>query len=701
MDEFNLQETYGSVAAVLYTNEENGYTVLKLCDENGEIITVVGCIPDATVGEEISLQGTWVNHPVHGKQFKAEYAERSLPSSEEGIREYLAGNAIKGIGEATALLIVNRFGADSLNVIECEPERLAEIKGISLSKALGISDQFRRKTGMRRLIEFLCENGCRPVVAMRMFQYYGNDAILLIRQNPFLLTNDFIGGSFSEADTLARNLGFEYDSDCRIRAAIVFEMCHNLANGHCFIPEEALIAATSRVISVETERVQECLMDMIEEGLVISETIRNIKACYLPEVYDDETFIAEKLTQMKDNVMIITGGPGTGKTTSIIRLLQKSDQMGLNFLLTAPTGRAAKRMTEVTGREASTVHRLLGAGFSEDGKKLVFAYDGENRLKCDGVIVDECSMVDVPLFRALLQALPDRAKLVLVGDVDQLPPVGPGNPFKAVIDSEVFDTHRLTEIFRQAQDSRIVQNAHKINRGEYPDFSANVGDFFRLKRLEAASSVETITELFSSRLPGKMGFPVEDIQVLSPTKKGELGTVNLNRELQKILNPPSGEKTEKIFGDRVFRTGDRVMQIKNDYDITWHTDDLKEAGNGIFNGDIGIIRSISPENEMLEVDFDGRIAGYSFLSLNELEHAWAITVHKSQGCEFKAVILALSGSAKMLLTRDVLYTAVTRARELLVLVGDETVARSMIDNSKRSNRYSFLKYRIKKQNETD
>lgn len=694
MDEYNLQDTYGTVVAVLYTNEENGYTVLKLKDENDEIITVTGYIPDATLGEEMSLSGSWVNHPSYGKQFKAEYSERSLPTTEEGIREYLAGNAIKGIGDATALLIVSRFGASALEVIESEPERLTEIKGISLTKALDICEQFRMKTGLRRLLEFLGESGIRPIVAMRLYRFYGNEAILLVRENPYLIGDELIGGTFSEADRLALSLGFEEDCDYRIKAAVVFEMLHNLENGHCFIPQSSLIRATAQAINVPEERVSDCLSEMTEAGTVIIENIKGLDACYLPELYEAETYVAGRLIEMKDRVMIITGGPGTGKTTSIIRLLEKSEELGFKTLLTAPTGRAAKRMTEVTGREAATMHRLLGAGFAGDDKTLQFEYNESNKLKCDAVIVDECSMVDLLLFKALLEALPEGARLILVGDVDQLPPVGPGNVFKAVIDSGVFDTKKLTEIFRQAGDSMIVKNAHIINSGGYPDFSANTGDFFRLKRLEAAGSVETIAELCSVRLPQKMNIPSEEIQVLSPSRKGELGTVNLNKQLQSVLNPKDTSKKEKLFGETVFREGDRVMQIRNDYDITWHTEDLSEAGTGIYNGDIGYIRAIDHANETLTIDFDGRIATCSFVNLNELEHAWAITVHKSQGCEFRAVILALNPSVRMLLSRCLLYTAVTRARELLILVGDENTAVQMIDNNDRSKRYSYLKYRI-------
>ena len=394
-------------------------------------------------------------------------------------------------------------------------------------------------------------------------------------------------------------------------------------------------------------------------------------------------------------LVVLTGGPGTGKTTSVRAILAMYDRLGLKTLLTAPTGRAAKRMTELTGKDASTVHRLLEAKFSDDGESVVFSKNASDPLDCDAVILDECSMVDIQLLYALLEAMPPEARLVMVGDADQLPSVGPGDAFSAICRSQAVPTVRLTEIFRQKENSRIVRNAHMINRGEHPDLSENAGDFFRLRRLQAGSSVDTITELISVRLPGKMNIMPEDIQILSPTRKGELGTVNLNRRLQQALNPPADGKHEKAFGDVTFREQDRVMQIRNNYDILWQTADHKLSGTGIFNGDIGKIVQIDPDSELVTVDFDGRLAAYPFDSLMELEHAWAMTVHKSQGSEYRAVILALSGGAQMLMTRGVLYTAVTRARELLILVGDDATAYQMIDNNRQNKRYNALRVRLR------
>ena len=732
--ENELLELSGTVNSVIYKNEENGYTVLRLRDGNGESVTVVGCFPYAASGESMIISGVWMNHSVHGRQFKAEFAQRLLPTSAPAIYDYLAGGAVKGIGPATAALIVDRFGDKTLDVLESSPEKLAELRGISLSKAKQMSKDFRHQAGVRRIMEFVCSFGLRPILAMRMYKFYGDDALELLRENPYILATNHIGSRFSEADALALEMGLDGSSRNRINAACLFELKHNLNNGHCFIPREKLAAVTAELINVETGEAEASIDELIETGQIIYEEIAGCKACYLPEIYEAETDAAEQLAKMcrrkfsedvdipkliarlerqqgieyaplqrqtlhlalENQLVVITGGPGTGKTTSIRAILAMFDALGIKTLLTAPTGRAAKRMTELSGQEAVTVHRLLGAKFAEDGERVVFTKDESDRLDCNAVILDECSMVDVTLIDALLRAMPDDARLVMVGDADQLPSVGPGNVFSAVIRSGVVPTVKLTEIFRQNGGSRIVRNAHLINKGEHPDLSENTGDFFRLKRIQAASAVETIAELCSVRLPNRLNIPPSDIQVLSPTRKGELGIRNLNRRLQLVLNPPSPDKKEKLFGDVVFREGDRVMQIKNNYDILWRAEDNSAAGSGIYNGDIGQIVSIDTESETVTVNFDGRITGYGFDSLLELEHAWAMTVHKSQGSEYRAVILALSPSSQMLLTRDVLYTAVTRAKEILILVGDDQTAYYMIDNFRQSKRYTALRVRLRK-----
>lgn len=734
MDQENeLIELAGTVDSVIYKNEENGYTVLRLQDENGELVTVVGVFPYASAGETMIVSGNWKTHSVHGRQFAAEFAQRLMPTGTKAIYEYLAGGAVKGIGPATAAIIVDRFGERSLDVLESSPEELCTIRGISRQKAIQISKNFSQQAGVRRLMEFVCSFGLRPILAMRMYKYYGDTALEILRDNPYILASAHIGGSFSEADRLALEMGFDSFSRSRIDAAVIFELKYNTGNGHCFIPKNKLAAVTAQLIGVEPEDTYESIDKLIQNGMLKYDVVAGCEACYLPELYEAESDAAERIAHMCKNkpienvdipkiiseleasqkikyaerqketlhlaldnqIVVITGGPGTGKTTIIKAILTMFDKLNIKTVLTAPTGRAAKRMSELTGRDASTIHRLLEAKFDEDGDRVVFTKNEDDQLDCGAVILDESSMVDISLMDALLKAMPIDARLVMVGDADQLPSVGPGKVFSAVIRSGVVPVVRLTEIFRQDEDSRIVRNAHMINRGEHPNLSENRGDFFRLKRLDAASAIETIAELCSTRLPNKMHIPSEDIQVLTPQRKGELGTINLNKKLQSVLNPPSKDKKEKLFGDFVFREGDRVMQIRNDYDIMWKSSNGLESGSGIFNGDIGFIKSIDNETESLTLDFDGRIATYGFELLTELEHAWAMTVHKSQGSEYRAVILALNNGSQRLMTRGVLYTAVTRARELLVLVGDDRTAYQMIDSYHVANRYSALRARIR------
>ena len=732
--ELELTELSGTVNAVIYKNEENGYTVLRMTDQDGEIVTVVGCFPYAAAGESMVVSGAWTTHAVHGRQFKAEFSQRLLPSSANAIYEFLAGGAIHGIGPAMAAMIVSEFGDQTLDVLERAPEKLIKIRGISASKAQQMSKSFRSQMGMRRLMEFVCSFGLRPILAMRMYKYYGDKALDLLRESPYLLASDLIGGSFREADMMANELGFDSSSPQRVEAAVLFELAHNCGNGHCFIPQEKLAAATAELIDVEAESVDESIRSLIEQGRVRYEEIAGCRACYLPLLYEAEVGTAERLARMcmrryddetdipalirsleratglqyaplqrqtlelalKNQLVVITGGPGTGKTTSIRAILAMFDKLGFKTLLTAPTGRAAKRMTELTGQEAMTVHRLLEAKFADDGVTVAFARNERDPLDCEAVILDECSMVDITLMYALLAALPPDARLIMVGDADQLPSVGPGNVFSAIIRSGVVQTVRLTEIFRQKEDSRIVRNAHMINRGEHPDFSENAGDFFRLRRLQAAGTVETVTELCAVRLPGRMHIPPEDIQVLTPTRKGELGTMNLNKALQSALNPAAPDKKEKAFGDVIFRTGDRVMQVKNNYDLPLQDENGKTLGLGVFNGDIGRIAAIDPEGETLTVQYDAGYATYGFDSLLELEHAWAMTVHKAQGSEYRAVILVLNPASQMLMTRSVLYTAVTRARELLILIGDDQTANTMIDQVRQTRRYNALRVRMRK-----
>lgn len=730
-----LSEINGTVSAVIFRNDENGYGVVKLELDSGEKVTAVGCLPYIAPGEMLSAEGAWMTHAQHGRQFKIEQCSRLLPTSAEAIYEYLAGGTVRGIGPATAALIVDRFGDKALDVLEMQPEKLAEIKGISSSKAKDISAGFKKQAGVRRLTEFLCSYGIQPVFALRMFKFYGNSAIEVVHENPYILASSHIGASFAEADSLALALGLDGDSLNRVCAAVVFELVHNSGNGHCFIPRGKLTMATSQLIGVAHELVEDAVDKLAETGEIVCCTVAGLDACYLAPLYEAETYTANRIKSIcrakaerkvditsivlrleaandieyapmqreaialaaQNRMLVITGGPGTGKTTILKAVLALYDELELETYLAAPTGRAAKRMSELCGTEASTIHRMLGAKMSEDGETVVFGKDEEDKLACDALIIDECSMVDITLMHAILKALKPDCRILLVGDADQLPSVGPGNVFSDIIRSGIVPTVHLTEIFRQKADSRIVRNAHMIDRGEHPDFNENSGDFFRLRRMQGGSCVDTIVELCKKRLPENMKIPSNQIQVLSPSRKGETGTVNLNKCLQAALNPPDEGKKEKLFGETVFRVGDRVIQIKNNYDISWK-DKLGKSGMGIYNGDIGTIVEIDTVSEYLKVDYDDRTALYGFEMLNELEHAWALTVHKSQGSEYRAVILSLNPVAQLLLTRSVLYTAVTRAKELLIMVGDDNVAHRMIDNHKQSRRYSALRIRLTDEN---
>lgn len=733
MEEYT--ELNGTIDSVVYRNDENGYAVIRMTLDDGDSAMVVGCFPCVAPGEAVSAEGSWMLHSQHGRQFKAEHAIRLLPTNADDIYKYLAGGTVRGIGPATAALIVNRFGEKALDVLELHPDKLAEIKGISTSKASEMSKSFKRQAGLRRLMEFLCGYMIRPEYALRLYKFYGNSAMERLQENPYILASSHIGAAFSDADALALEMGVENDSINRIAAAVLFELRHNLGNGHCFIPKEKLTTATSQLISVDTERIEEGVELLKENGEIVCDMVANLEACYLKDIYEAESYTARRIKAMckpvptskmnldhfiadlekkngiiyaplqkstlslaiSSNIMVITGGPGTGKTTVVKAIIELFKHDELKVCLAAPTGRAAKRMTELTGEEASTVHRLLGAKISDDGEALIFTKNEDDPLNADAVILDECSMMDITLMKALLSAMRPECKLVLVGDADQLPPVGPGNVFADIIRSDIVPTVRLTEIFRQKAESRIVSNAHMINKGEHPNFEANTGDFFRLRRLRAESSIDTVLELCERRLPNNMGIPTDEIQVLSPTRKGETGTVSLNRLLQAALNPKSDEKKEKSFGDIVFREGDRIMQIKNNYDIPWQSSD-GVFGSGIFNGDLGRIKSIDHQNETMKIEFDDKTVTYGFDMLSELEHSWAMTVHKSQGSEYRAVILVLNSGTKMLMTRSVLYTAVTRAKSLLIMVGDDSIAHYMIDNNRQSRRYSALRIRLADEN---
>ncbi len=731
MEEKKLEKVQGYVASVLYRNEENGYSVLHLEEDKGDECIVVGCIPMVAPGESLTAWGTWVRHPSHGEQFKAEYTERTMPSGAEAIYDYLASHVIRGIGPATAALIVGRFGDAALDVLRNAPEKLATLKGITLSKAKEISAAFKKQTCMRGLMEFLAKYELPPILAIRLWRCYGDEAQEKLQDNPYILATEQIGASFSQADELALGIGLECDSPERVAAALLFGLRYNADKGHCFIPHEKLIAATAQLIEVDAGLVDEGLMQLLDAGDVVQEHVANVDACYLASLYAAESYTSNRLLEMagrslksrvnterviekleaeqgfsfaplqkqtleaaaSHQLVLLTGGPGTGKTTCVRALLALFDAMQLDCCLAAPTGRAAKRMSELSGREASTIHRLLEASFSPETDSVSFRRDEDDPLKCDVLILDECSMIDISLMRSVLAALRDDCRLVLVGDADQLPSVGPGNVFRDIIRSQAVECVRLTEIFRQDENSRIVLCAHQINRGEHPDLRLNQGGFYFMRRKDPEQTANTILELCQTRLPDNMGIPVQEIQVICPSRKGAAGTENLNKLLQQALNPPSVIKEEFRFAERAYRVGDRVMQIRNDYDILWKTKGGVQ-GHGVFNGDIGQIVSMDPAAEMFVVDYDGRQAEYGYEQAGELEHAWAITVHKSQGSEYRAVVLSMARPAPQLVYRSLLYTAASRASQLLVTVGDDDVFMAMTDNNHRTKRYSGLKVRM-------
>ena len=723
----------GSVDAVIFQNEENGYTVLLLrVDGEDEPITVVGCIPCAAAGEGMTVTGVWVNHPVHGPQLSAESVERRLPQEEEDIICYLSSGILKGVGPATAQRLVERFGADTLRVLEEEPERLRTIKGITAKKAMELSEAFRALTGLRQVMEFLARYDLPVYLAMAVQRTYGDNALQTLRDDPYLLSRAQFGVDFAVADAIAISMGFGGDDPCRLRAAIEYELAHNAGNGHVFLPREKLLAATAQLVGVDTDTVEVALDKLIDSFAVVEKPIANVRGCYLPRMYQAETFVAQRLLSMlhtpveqlrqvdktidaiekeqgvsyaplqrqavrmaaEGGVLLLTGGPGTGKTTSLRGIVALYRRMGLDVALLAPTGRAAKRLGEVTDCDAQTIHRALGMSYNDLTGQVAFKKNGNDPLEAHAVIVDEMSMVDLELMQALLEALRPGCRLVLVGDPDQLPSVGAGNVLGDLLRSTVVPTVSLTQVFRQAEQSAIIRNAHAVNMGQPPQLDSNQGDFFFLCRRSPDRLVQTVVELCRDRLPKNMNIPAEQIQVLSPTRKGACGTVSLNRALQAALNPPSPQKRQKQWGDVTFRVGDRVMQTKNNYDVLWEKDD-GTAGSGIFNGDVGVIQDIDSSGELIVLRFDDRTATYTADLLSQLDMAYAITVHKSQGSEYPAVILVSAPAAPSLMVRGVLYTAITRARRLLILVGDDAVPARMAENDRQQRRYSGLRRRLK------
>ena len=727
-----LEILQGAISAVVYQNAENGYSVLRLHIGGNQHVTVVGTIPLPVVGEQLMVTGKWGNHASYGRQFEAEFLERLMPRSAMEILSYLSSRVIKGIGPKMAARIVEHFGDETLQIMEREPLRLAEISGITKDRARAIGEEFKLQVGMRQLMEFFALHHLPAELAVKTYKLYGDSTIELLYNDPYLLMEDGLEAPFGAVDHFAIELGVSADDPRRIEAGLLFELNYNLTAGHSFLPEEKLVNATSQLLTVETDAVNAAVARLLEVDRLVRQQLAGITVIYLPDLYEAESYCTQSLLSFAagsfpasrsldklihsvaknsgidysqeqeaairaaatSGLLLITGGPGTGKTTILKGILELLGQMQLKCLLAAPTGRAAKRLTEVTGEDASTIHRLLEASIDPNTGKMFFAKDENNPLKADAVIVDEMSMVDVQLLYALLQAVPQGKRLILVGDADQLPPVGPGFPFSDMLRSGVLPTVRLTEIFRQAQQSLIVMNAHRVNQGQLPDLKTVSSDFFFMRRQNEEGLCSLIRDLCTTRLPKNMGIPADQIQVLSPTRKGGVGTVNLNRILQQALNPAAPDKKEKAFGDFIFREGDRVMQIRNNYDILWKKTDGGSIGTGIFNGDIGTILKIDPQAETMTILFDDRETDYDFTQLNELEPAYAMTVHKSQGSEYRCVILTAWNGSPYLLSRSIFYTAITRARELLIVVGKEETVAVMTQNDKKNRRYSGLKLRL-------
>lgn len=719
-------ELSGSVEDVIYKNADNGYTVINLgCDDG--LIPVVGTLGDVNEGERLNLRGGWITSQKYGRQFKAAMCERSMPQTETEIAAYLGSGVIKGLGPAIAKRIVKAFGTEALDIIDNDCMKLTAINGISSDKALYISNEYHKITGVNEVIKFLGEYNFGPAHAISVWSAFEHDSIKQIKTNPYILCTSGIDIDFRSVDRMAADLGFDAENSDRVRAGIVYVLHENANAGHTCLPTEKLRESVCDNLGIERRQFESCLDDCEEKDWVVRITLGKREFVYLPEYYLAETYIAKKLAFMlrtsaqyeKDysdeirgvefseniqyedlqraaisacltgSVFILTGGPGTGKTTTLNGVIKILKAHKKRILLCAPTGRAAKRMSDLTGEPARTIHRLLEVDYTAKGE-LKFKRNETNPLPADVVIADEMSMVDALLMCSLVRAIKPSSKFIMVGDSNQLPSVGAGNVLKDLIASHYIPSVELKEIFRQAAQSLIVTNAHRIVKGEFPVLDDRQNDFFFMNKPNESEIAGLVIQLTKQRLPDTYGFsPIDDIQVLCPTKMGAAGTRELNKQLQLALNPPSQNKAELKFFDVIFRTGDKVMQTKNDYDVLWTKNN--EKGSGIFNGDIGIIRAVDRFSQNVTIDFEGRMAIYTSEMLRKLEHAYAITIHKSQGSEYDAVIIPITGFTQNLLYRNLLYTGVTRAKKMIIVIGTKQLVKTMVDNDRKMLRYSLLR----------
>lgn len=731
----NIVQISGKISEIIYCNEENGYTVCEVESTREGTFTATGYLPFVNPGDNVILTGEWVTHPDYGEQFKVTSFETTLPDDEESILQYLSTGIVKGVREGTAKKIVEHFGADSLTVMQMSPERLSDIKGISLKKAIEIGENFAKLQAVQGIVMFLQKFGISANTAMKVHRTLGQNAVEIIKKNPYILADKIDGINFKTADNIAFILGHAKNSSERIRAGIKFLLTSAAyMSGHTYLPKEILLKDIEYNLGITEEEAESALSSLVLEHDIYSDIISNREVCYLSSFISAEEYIARRLTSLslteqkfgmndleienfidtiekeksvklaaeqrnavitalKSSCMVLTGGPGTGKTTAINVIIEIIKSLKLKIALAAPTGRAAKRMSEVTGCEAKTIHRLLGVIPDSDNG---FTHDERNPLSADVLILDEVSMIDVQLMYAVLRAVKGGARIILSGDADQLPSVGPGNVLDDIIKSEIVPVIRLERIFRQAEESLIIVNAHKINRGEMPELSAKNKDFFFLKRTNIDETAKTIIDLYKNRLPNSYKInPISDIQVLSPSKRGPAGTVILNKSLQYAINPPHVLKNEYKSGQIIYRVADKVMQTKNNYDIPWQKEN-GEHGMGVFNGDMGIISEISTKDKIMTVIFDDdKEVEYPFAYLDELDLAYAVTVHKSQGSEFPFVIMPVCNFAPALMCRNLFYTAVTRAKSMAVLVGSEHAVLRMVNGAEVHKRFTGLDEKLK------